>query len=447
MIKLNDSFLDSMKQILKNDYNSFVTALNKPSEKAVFVNTNKISCENFLSICDFGCEKIPYEPSGFYVENEKLGRHPLHHAGAFYVQEPSAMFTVNALKFLGNEKVLDMCAAPGGKSIQIANRIPNGVLVSNEISQSRSEILFSNIERMGLKNVIVSNDSPENIAKAYANCFDVCLVDAPCSGEGMFRKGEDYIKSWNPNLPKMCAIRQLAILEEANKTLKTGGYLIYSTCTYSVEENENVVIEFLKSHNYKLLSVDAPKNFARGINLEQAVRLYPHMVRGEGQFVAVMQKREVNNEVASKSLKLQPHLDAKTLLKQVLNSNVIEYNSVLKYENFAYLVPDEDLIKQGVKYVSLGVKLGQTDKGRFVPHHNFFSAFGAEFKNTLDLKIGDTNVMKYLKGEALHIEDWQMPQDEYGAILIEGCALGGFKISNNGFKNYYPKGLRNFKVY
>ena len=188
---LNNQFLENMKSLLGDEYEDFVASLSKDQEKSLIVNTNKISVKDFLNIVDFPLNSIAYEKSGFYIDNEKLGRHPLHHAGVFYIQEPSAMFTVNAYNFKGDEYVLDMCAAPGGKSIQIANRIPNGLLVSNEINKKRSEILYSNIERMGLTNVIVTNDTPERISSAYANTFDVVLVDAPCSGEGMFRKGEE----------------------------------------------------------------------------------------------------------------------------------------------------------------------------------------------------------------------------------------------------------------
>ena len=222
MNNLDSTFLSNMQAILGNEYDDFINSLSLPNEKAIFVNNNKISTEQFENCVDFSISPIAYEKAGFYVGNAKLGRHPLHHAGAFYVQEPSSMFTVNSYNFKGDERVLDMCASPGGKSIQIANRIPNGLLVSNEIDKARSSILFSNIERMGLKNVIVTNDTPQNIATAYANCFDVCLVDAPCSGEGMFRKGEDMVASWNPNLNAMCAARQKEILTEANKALNAG---------------------------------------------------------------------------------------------------------------------------------------------------------------------------------------------------------------------------------
>ena len=206
MLNLDEKFLSRMKVLLKDEFDSFYESLQQPPQKAIYVNANKIALEKFKNVVDFSIEQIPYEKNGFYVDNEKRGRHALHHAGAFYIQEPSAMFTVNSHNFKGNEKVLDMCASPGGKTIQIANRIPNGVLVSNEFVKSRSSVLYSNVERMGLKNVIITNESPSNLATAYANTFDVCLVDAPCSGEGMFRRGEDVSNQWNENHIKAITI-------------------------------------------------------------------------------------------------------------------------------------------------------------------------------------------------------------------------------------------------
>ncbi len=433
-MKLNEEFLNRMKLLLKDKFDDFLKALDNPIEKAIIVNENKISVEEFEKIIDFEVDKISYEKAGLYVDREKKGRHPLHHAGAFYMQEPSAMFTINAYQFKGDEKVLDLCAAPGGKTIQIANRIPKGVLVSNEIIKSRSEILYSNVERMGLKNVIVSNDTPENIANAYGNCFDVCLVDAPCSGEGMFRRGEEVGLQWNENLPKMCAARQLEILEEANKTLRTEGVLIYSTCTYAKEENEDVINEFLLKHNYRLLNVSYP--FSRGIGMPEVARLYPHENKGEGQFVAVLKKLEENFSVESLTAKLTNSKISLDFIKNYTNLGI----NVCNYKNFSYFVPCKDLIKKNINYVSIGVKLGQVDKNRFEPHHNLFTAFGANFNSFLSLNYKDENVLKYLRGETFDVN----LSDGYGAVLVNGCALGGFKVSKGKFKNYYPKGLRNF---
>ncbi len=433
----NEVFLSRMKSLVKEEYDSFLNSLKEPQVKSIYVNENKINLDKFKNLIDFNIEKIPYEKAGFYVDDDAKGRHPLHHAGAFYFQEPSAMFTVNAHSFKGDEKVLDMCASPGGKSIQIANRLKNGVLVSNEINRSRCEILSSNIERMGLKNVIITNEKPENLAKAYEGCFDVCLVDAPCSGEGMFRKGADMIKSWNPGLNTLCAERQLEILNSADKVLKQNGILIYSTCTYSIEENENVVRKFIEKYGYKLIDISNSNMVVRGVEMPQAVRLYPHKQKGEGQFVAVLQKISSNVENYGNNLKLTTSQITNNFVKSATSKNFECY----EYKNFVYHVPCLDMIKRNINYMSIGVRIGEMKNKRFEPHHNFFSAFGCDFNIKLECGYQDDKVKQYLKGETFDTD----LNDGYGAFLIENCPVGGFKISKGQFKNYYPKGLRNFK--
>ena len=287
---------------------------------------------------------------------------------------------------------------------------------------------------MGLKNVVITNDTPEHVSSAYANCFDVVLVDAPCSGEGMFRKGEDMVNSWNPSLNDMCAARQLEILEQANKALKNNGVLIYSTCTYSKKENEDVVIKFMQEHNYKLLNIEA--DLPRGIDLPETVRLYPHKVRGEGQFVAVLKKQEENNLLPNSRLKLQTHRKSEEFLKNEFNLNFSAY----EYKNFSYFIMDSNMIKRDVNYVSLGVKLFDISTKDIAPFHNLFTAFGGVMKYKICLDFLDVNTQKYLRGETLETA----LNDGYGAVLINNCAVGGFKASKGKFKNYYPKGLRNF---
>ncbi len=434
MIELNPVFLNRMKSILGDEFDDFVSSLNNPMQKAVLVNVNKIAVDDFVSLAPFSFNKIRYEPAGFYTDDSKKGKHPLHLAGAFYSQEPSAMFTVNSMEFTGNEYVLDMCAAPGGKSIQIANRINNGVLVSNEIDFSRAQILYSNIERMGLKNVIVTNNTPKQISLAYANTFDVCLVDAPCSAEGMFRRDEAYARQWSENLPKMCASRQLEILNCADLCLKEGGKLIYSTCTYSLEENEQVVKEFLSSHDYKLIYINADESFSRGIDLKEAVRLYPHKQKGEGQFVALMQKLEKNENYPAKSLTLKQNKDFDKFLKENLTITLPAYI----YNNNLYYTKDVSLIKSNINYLSLGVKLGKFEKDIFKPDHFLFSAFGVYFKRQVKLSFNDEKAKAYLHGEGFECD----LDNGYCSVLIDNCAVGGAKIVNKTLKNHYPKGLR-----
>jgi len=423
-----------MKDILSSDYEKFLESLNQEKENAIYVNSNKISKEKFLSLCDFSVEQIPYETNGFYVDHEKKGRHPLHHAGAFYCQEPSAMFTVNSFSFRGDEKVLDLCASPGGKTIQIANRIPNGALVSNEYVKSRSEILYSNVERMGLKNVMITNETPENLASAYGDCFDVVLVDAPCSGEGMFRRGEKVVEEWNEGINEKCALRQSEILKHADKMLKQGGTLIYSTCTYSKVENEDVVTNFANAFGYEFINIDY--NLPRGIGLKESVRLYPHLVRGEGQFVAVLKKKSENLSETTRNLPLKENKKVYEKLKSFLTFD----EKVYDFKNFSYFLVDEDLVKRNVNYVSIGVRVGEMKNNNFFPHHYLFSALGTKFKNQLNLSLNDKRASSFLKGDVLEFEG-----DGYGCVLIEGLPIGGFKMSDGKFKNHYPKGLRNFK--
>lgn len=437
MIDLSEDFVSRMKALLKDDFAKFFSSLQDDAVKALYVNENKISVKAFEKIIDFPVSPIGYERAGFYIDTDKKGRHPLHHAGAFYLQEPSAMFTVNAYNFRGDEYVLDLCAAPGGKTIQIANRIPNGVIVSNEIDFSRSKVLFSNVERMGLKNVVVTNDTTENVTKAYANCFDVCLVDAPCSGEGMLRKGADISFNVKNNSIEKCAARQLEILEDANIALKNGGYLIYSTCTYNLEENENVIKKFLSEHNYKLVHIDCPRNFARGIDMPEAVRLYPHLVRGEGQFVALLKKCEENLMEGNKGLKLRQNKKADEFFKIFMNfdEKTYEYNKKL------YIVKDLSMLKVGLNYISIGVEAGQLKDNRIEPSHNLFTSFGLGCEQKIDLDYHDKGILSYLKGEEIDAN----LKDGYGCVLVNGITLGGFKISAGKFKNHYPKGLRNFR--
>jgi len=232
----------------------------------------------------------------------------------------------------------------------------------------------------------------------------------------------------------MCAVRQMDILENADIALKQDGYLIYSTCTYSLEENEGVVREFIASHDYELININA--DLPRGVDMSEAVRLYPHKVRGEGQFVAVLRKKGSNDNLTKKNMKLQKSSTA----RKFVQDQGISPNEVVEYDRYAYNVIDSDMIKSRINYVSIGVRLGENQANRFEPHHYLFTAFGGDMKSRLYLDYRDDRVNKYLRGETFEVE----LENGYGAIMVNGCALGGFKISQGKFKNFYPKGLRNF---
>ncbi len=438
---LPESFKDRMKILLKGEYDSFIATFKEDKVKSIRVNTNKISVQDFIKISPFKLEKIPYTQDGFYVEDDFLGNHPYHHAGLFYVQDPAAMMPANLIKLDSDMTVLDLCAAPGGKSIQIATELKNGILVSNEINPNRAKILFSNIERMGLTNTIILNNDSYELARKYPNTFDVIFIDAPCSGEGMFRKDPNAIKEWSLKKIEECSKIQKELLKNADIMLKDGGYIVYSTCTYSLEEDEYQITEFLKGRNYQVIEVnnEVRKYTSSGyidenINseLKKAVRFYPHIAKGEGQFACVLKK-------SGNLIKTKLDFNKNSIIDKYVQDVDIKLNSEI-YDNKIYTKLPFDI--KGMKIISSGVKLGEITNNRFIYHHNFITAYGKYFKNKLNLSLDDSRLDKYLHG--YEIEDKSVI-DGYGVILVNGYPLGLFKASNGILKNHYPKGLRMVK--
>lgn len=443
-MKLPEQFLTRMRTLLP-DYDEFVNSYNLSPVKSFFVNQNKISDNEFLNICNWNIEKCA---EGYkLLEDIKIGKTPEHHSGMIYMQELSAMMPVNFLPLSTNDWVIDLCAAPGGKSIQVANKIPNGVLVSNEIVKSRAGILKSNIERMGLSNVCITNNEPKDLENFFEGVFDAVVVDAPCSGEGMFRKDEDARLNWSQANVEACAIRQKAVLETANKLLKCGGYLLYSTCTFSVEENEEVVADFYNKHDYEIVPLSY-QGAESGIEIDnydtsRCLRFYPHRFDGEGQFVALLRKNEKSNKFIAGKVFYKPLAKFPTeckIFKNFCSDSLTEYNDIVDnavYNNGTiYYMANKQIAESGVNLVNCGVVLGEIVKNRFEPNHNLASCFGARFKNVLDLD--SVVVERFLKGETVNCE-----MSGYVLVTYKGVALGFGKAVNGVLKNHYPKGLRN----
>ena len=438
---LPNEFKERMKILLSDDYERFTNSFSESEVKSIRINTEKIDVSDFIKISPFKLEKIPYTVDGFYVNESNLGNHPYHHAGLFYVQDPAAMMPANLIKLDSDMIVLDLCAAPGGKSGQIGTKLKDGILVSNEINPNRAKILFSNIERMGLKNTIILNNDSYSLAKKYPNTFDVIFIDAPCSGEGMFRKDANTIKEWSLKKIEDCAKIGKELLKNADIMLKSGGIIVYSTCTYSLEENELQITDFLNDHDYEVIEIDSIKKYTSpgyvdsSINkeLKKAIRFYPHITKGEGQFACVLKKK--GNLVKTK-------LDFKTnevINKYISNDVDIKLNTEI-YNNCCYTKLPFDI--KGMKIISSGVKLGEIKNDRFIYHHNFVTAYGSYFKNKLNLSLDDPRLDKYLHG--LEIEDDSV-NSGYGVILVNNYPLGLFKASNGRLKNHYPSGLRMVK--
>ena len=444
MVKLKQEFLNRMQKQLKSEFNDFLASYEKECVRGVRVNTKKISVQDFLNITPFKLSKIDYADNGFILSGDgKWGSHPYHHAGLIYFQEPSSMVPVESVEIEKDDLVIDLCAAPGGKSGQIACKLgEDGLLISNEVVPQRSKILFSNIERQGFKNVVVTNCSVEKLAEKFAYCFDKVFVDAPCSGEGMFRKDENAINEWNEMSNSSNAARQKLILESAKKLVNVGGKLIYSTCTFSSVEDEEVVYDFLKQNENFVLVKFLDKLDGVLVSEDEKKmtgKFYPHKASGEGQFVAVFEKVSGESNALPLYRRQKLFKSEETLFNEFKKENLLEDLSVTSVNGSLYVLPKICPDLRGLNVLSVGVKAGEIIKNRFQPFHSLFNAYGNSFKRKLKLTIDDNRLFDYLKGEEIACE----LENKYAVVCVSDFPLGGIKVSDNRGKNLYPKGLRN----
>lgn len=448
MTRLPPLFVEKMKRVLGEDYPAYEATFSRAPARGFLINTAKIAAERFDEIFPLPTRPVPYAPNGRVLESEeKVGGNVLHAAGLFYMQDPGAMSAIAALPEIG-AKVLDVAAAPGGKTIGAALASPDSFIVANEIDFKRAKILLQNVERLGLKNVGVTSLTPKDLGKFAKECFDLVICDLPCSGEGMFRKEEGAIECWNEGINAMNAARQKEILTAVLPCLKEGGTLLYSTCTYAPEEDEEIAEFLVREMGLTLVSPkDAVLPYtASGVgnapNAAYMRRFYPHIAEGEGQFFAVFKK------------------EGEKLYQQKAIPSSLSANEIKKIRAFtdgAIAGEIGDLVKNGdkifavrplartipLRYLSEGVCLGELLNGRFEPHHNAFTAFGAAFKNKEELALSDKRVKEYLFG--LEIEA-KTAKEGYCAITVEGFPLGGGKVVGGRIKNKYPKGLRLSKL-
>ena len=443
IMKLNNDFLTSMKEVLsKNEYDLFIKSLTEKPKRAIVVNNLKIDKSSFLHNFNYELENLELDQNCFKLNtDEKLGNSLLHKAGAFYLQEPSAMVPALLLPLKSGDRVLDVCASPGGKSFQIARRL-DGVLVSNEIDFDRAKKLQSNLERLGVCNSIITNFDSKGLSESYPNCFDCLIVDAPCSGEGMFRRDEFAVNQWTLNLVENLSKLQLEILANVDNCLKEGGYLVYSTCTFSIEENEKIVAQ-LVDMGYVIQALPVINGAVDGVKLKGyttnlAKRIYPHNDLGEGQFVCLLQKQKCC-EGRVKSFELKVNLKEKKIVEEFFTENLIkpfDFNKeIVIKDSQVYFCADKNLIRKS-NIINYGVKLGQIEKSRFEPHNNFFSAFGQLFNRKIELT--EAEALKVMRGETIY----SSCDNGWCALSFKGCFFAGGKAVNGLVKNHYPKGLR-----
>lgn len=519
---LPEEFLNRMKEMLGEEYPAFYESYEKPRYQALRVNPLKADSRKFGAVAPFSLAPVPWAADGFYyAASDTPGKHPYHEAGVYYIQEPSAMAPAEYLMqtpaggqtdaaagadagrcgadegkpaAMGVwERILDLCAAPGGKSTQIAAAMRgNGILVSNEIHPARAKILSENIERMGISNAMVTNETPQHLAEHFTEYFTRILVDAPCSGEGMFRKNEEASEQWSPANVELCADRQDEILDCAAAMLAGGGRLVYSTCTFAPAENEGSVSRFLDRHpEFSIEKVTLTEGMSPGVpawgmwqdekettnegknaggqccmadaggvraELSRTIRLWPHRLNGEGHYLAVLRKAGEpgtnpgyavygeENGISARDLKTPGKGCAEYLefaesafTKAGMERFAYDGAKYIKFGDQLYLVPQGMPAVKGLKVLRPGLHLGTVKKGRFEPSHALaLAAKPHEVLHTADLPAEGREIRGYLNGETFPAEG----EKGWYLVTVDGYSTGWGKLAGGIMKNHYPKGLR-----
>lgn len=477
---LPDKFCERMKNTLGDEYDSFIECFGNDDERIHALRINRLKADSDFQNKVRGLEEqVPWDENGFYYEKSATpGKSPYHEAGLYYIQEPSAMAPVSFLDPKPGEKVLDLCAAPGGKSTQIAVRMRGeGILVTNEINRDRAKILSLNIERLGIRNALVLNETPQHLAEVFEGYFNRILVDAPCSGEGMFRKNEVAYSEWSPENVRLCAERQAQILDNAAKMLLPGGTIVYSTCTFAVDENEETIYNFLlRNADFHVVKVQpvagmesAHPEWINPENVEEindavkeevrnAIRLWPHKVKGEGHFLCVL-KRDGEafvrdnyvpggkNPAATREIqKLFWNFAEETLVfadfdNRVLKSGIKLDGNLFMFGDQLYMADAMMPGNKGLKVMRPGLHLGTVKKDRFEPSHALALAISKEnAKITADYSEDSQEIRQYLNGQTLRSE--AETKKGWGIVLVDGYSIGWVKSAGGMLKNHYPKGLR-----
>lgn len=430
MVELPEKYKQEMKELLKDEYDDYIHSFNSKSIHSLRVNENKISVEEFLKIFPYHLEPIAWSHNGFYYdENDSVTKHPYYYAGLYYIQEASAMLPAESLPISTNDRVLDICAAPGGKSTELGVKLQDtGVLFSNDISYSRCQALLRNLQKFGIRNSFVLSETPEKLSQYFEGYFDKILIDAPCSGEGMFRKDASLISSWLERDSSYYVPIQKSIVENAIKMLKPNGMIVYSTCTFSRSEDEEI-IEYALSLDPSLKVKQLPTcdGFVQN---EYGTRLFPHKVKGEGHFVSLLVRGEVENNIPSK--------ESFTFKEDCINATFTSSKKEIMKDRI-YSVPETDLDLKGLRIMRSGILIGENKKNRFELDEALPMYLKKnEYKNVIDLEDSDIRVTKYLKGETIDVKDFDLC-DGYAVVCVGGFPLGFAKISKGIFKNKYPK--------
>jgi len=464
-------FEDRMRTLLGEEYEEYLQCYAKPHFGGLRVNTLKITPEKFERICPFSIKRIPWIRNGYYYDTERQpSKHPYYYAGLYYIQEPSAMTPASLLPIEKGDKVLDICAAPGGKSTELGAKLQGeGLLVSNDISNSRAKALLKNIELFGIRNALVLSEAPNKLLEYFPEYFDKILIDAPCSGEGMFRKSPAIIKNWEQYGVEYYNKLQKEIIIFAAKMLKPGGYMLYSTCTFSPEENEGTISYLMEQcpefHvvnaipdeqtqkelglTYAGFDFGKPEWVDGKEELKHCIRLWPHKIDGEGHFATLLHKELQPDQEGHNinSAGISPMNKGKNILSEEAQEFIKNLKFEIKQENLfvheerVYLLPEGLPNLKGLRILRQGLLLGEMKKQRFEPSQALANALNPkDYDKILRLSVDDPKVIRYLKCESIELEGELT--DGWYLVCVEDYPLGWIKIVKNNYKNKYLPGWR-----
>ncbi len=448
-MKLPKEYTEKMKRLLGEEYDAYIESFNEPRLYGLRANTLKISAEELKNKTDWELENIPWCKEGFYYNGERVrpAKHPYYNAGLFYIQEPSAMSTGAMLPVKPGDRVIDLCAAPGGKSTQAAARLKGkGIIVSNDISASRCKALLKNIELSGVPNCIITNEDPNRLADRFEGFFNRVIVDAPCSGEGMFRKDEAAVRSWETHKTELCCSLQRDILRAAARLLSGDGIIAYSTCTFAPEEDEGMIQEFLNENpDFELMDFDKSGGFIDGqpqwVNgsdqLKKCGRLMPYRVKGEGHFLCLLHKKGVDSFAEpprDNTADVRLLGDYFDFTDKYLNIEIKD--DLVMHRESLFAVP-YCLDLKGLRVMRSGLYLGNCKKNRFEPSQALAMTLKKEdAKIIADFSLGDDNLSRYLRGESFTVDC----SDGWALVCLEGYPLGWGKVQKGRLKNKYLPG-------
>lgn len=470
MADLPQSFLDSMKEILGEDYEAFLAGFDGQRQYGLRVNTLKMNLEEFERIAPFHLKKVPWISNGYFYEAEDApAKHPFYSAGLYYLQEPSAMTPASRLKVRPGERVLDLCAAPGGKATELGAALQGeGLLVANDINTARARALLRNLELFGISNSFVTNEPPHVLAERFPEFFHKIMVDAPCSGEGMFRKNPAVVDSWQEKGPEYFSKLQREIIVQAADMLLPGGMMFYSTCTFSPLENEKTITHLLKERpDMEVIPMEDYEGFAEGLtsyrgevfdeSCKLCRRIWPHKMSGEGHFMALLHKKsgtqqQVQQTVSQSSIWWEKckglNKEQKAAAEDFFSHVNIAYDGKridVRGDNLYYL-PAPKYDGRGLHFLRNGLFMGEFKKKRFEPSQPFALALHAQdFDQVLDFPADDERLSRYLRGETLDVSDLiagEKKRKGWQLVMVAGHPLGFGKLVNNNLKNKYPAGWR-----